>query len=109
MKIARVIGSVVSTIKYDIFQGAKLLLVQPLGLDQRPQGRVLLAADRFGAGVGQLVLICQEGRSTRQILKLPDGPLGVSVMAIIDHLDVTPGGLSASRRPGDQVIGPPDD
>jgi microcompartment protein CcmK/EutM len=88
MKIARVIGSVVSTIKYEVFQGAKLLLVQPLGLDLQPQGRVLLAADGVGAGAGELVLICQEGRSSRQALRLPDGPVGVAVVAIIDELDM---------------------
>jgi microcompartment protein CcmK/EutM len=88
MKIARVIGSVVSTIKYEVFKGAKLLLVQPLGLDLQPQGRVLLAADGVGAGAGELVLICQEGRSSRQALRLPDGPVGVAVVAIIDELDM---------------------
>jgi microcompartment protein CcmK/EutM len=88
MKIARVIGSVVSTIKYEVFKGAKLLLVQPLGLDLQPQGRVLLAADGVGAGEGELVLICQEGRSSRQALRLPDGPVGVAVVAIIDELDM---------------------
>ena len=95
MKIARVIGSVVSTIKYEVFQGTKLLLVQPLGLDRQPQGQVLLAADRIGAGAGELVLVCQEGRSSRQVLGLPDGPLGVSVMAIIDHLDLPRTGTPA--------------
>lgn len=109
MKIARVIGSIVSTFKYEVFQGTKLLLVQPLGLDLRPQGRLLLAADRMGAGLGELVLICQEGRSTRQILQLPEGPLGVSVMAIIDHLDLTDGGKGTIRSAGNQLMGASDD
>ena len=50
MQIARVVGTVVSTQKHRKFEGAKLLLVQPLNLDDTPRGVALLAVDSVGAG-----------------------------------------------------------
>ena len=50
MQIARVVGTVVATQKNRKLEGAKLLLVQPLTLDDQPRGTVLLAIDSVGAG-----------------------------------------------------------
>src|ERR671928_134336 len=62
MQVARVVGTVVSTQKHRKFEGAKLLLVQPLNLDDTPRGATLLAVDGVGAGVNERVLIVLEGR-----------------------------------------------
>ena len=51
MQIAKVIGTVVATQKHRKFDGAKLLLVQPLNIDDTPRGNALLAVDGVGAGV----------------------------------------------------------
>src|SRR5439155_9965035 len=51
MQIARVIGTVVSTEKHPTLEGAKLLLVQPLNMDDTLRGSALLAVDTLGAGV----------------------------------------------------------
>ena len=50
MQIARVIGTVVATQKHRKFEGAKLLLVQPLNMDDTPRGTALLAVDGVGGG-----------------------------------------------------------
>src|SRR5919198_943480 len=63
MQIARVVGTVVSTQKHRKFEGAKLLLVQPLDVDDSPRGGALLAVDGVGAGVHEKVLIVLEGRA----------------------------------------------
>ena len=55
MQIARVLGTVVSTQKHRKFEGAKLLLVQPLAVDDAPRGPALLAVDGVGAGVHEKV------------------------------------------------------
>jgi len=52
MQIARVVGTVVSTHKHRAFEGAKLLLVQPVSPDDTPRGVPLLAIDSVGAGEG---------------------------------------------------------
>ena len=57
MQIGRVIGTVVSTAKHRKLDGAKLLLVQPLTLDDQPRGVPLLTIDSVGAGVGEKVLV----------------------------------------------------
>ena len=53
MKIARVTGTVVSTIKYEKYVGMKLLRVRHLTLDGQPTGEELIALDAADAGVGQ--------------------------------------------------------
>ena len=45
VQLARVIGTVVATQKHRKFEGAKLLLVQPVNLDDTPRGPSLLAVD----------------------------------------------------------------
>ncbi len=61
MQLARVVGTVVATQKHPKFEGAKLLLVQPLTLDDQPRGTALLAVDSVGAGVHEKVLIVHRG------------------------------------------------
>src|SRR6266576_3296916 len=63
MQIAKVIGTVVATQKHRKFEGAKLLLVQPLNIDDTPRGFALLAVDGVGAGVDDKVLVVLEGRA----------------------------------------------
>jgi ethanolamine utilization protein EutN len=60
MQIGRVIGTVVATHKHGKLHEAKLLLVQPLGLDDTPRGVPLLAIDSVGAGVGEKVLVVKQ-------------------------------------------------
>ena len=65
---ARVVGTVVSTQKHRKFEGAKLLLVQPLNIDDTPRGNALLAVDGVGAGVDEKVLVVLEGRAAGEAL-----------------------------------------
>ena len=66
MQIARVVGTVVATQKHRKFEGAKLMLVQPLNADDSPRGAALLAVDGVGAGIDEKVLIVLEGRARRR-------------------------------------------
>lgn len=88
MQIARVIGTVVSTQKHPKFEGAKLLLVQPVTLDDKPRGTVLLAVDAVGAGVYEKVLIVIEGRAAGEALGRKGAPVDAAVIGIIDSVDV---------------------
>ncbi len=63
MQIARVVGTVVSTQKNRKLEGAKLLLVQPLSIDDAPRGVPLIAIDSVGAGIGEKVLVVIEGKA----------------------------------------------
>jgi len=86
--IARVIGTVVATQKHRKFEGAKLLLVQPLNLDDTPRGHALLAVDGVGAGVHEKVLIVLEGRAAGEALGKKAAPVDAAVIGIVDHVDV---------------------
>lgn len=55
MQLARVIGTVVATIKNDSLEGKKLLVIQTLNKNLEPSGKPMVAVDAVGAGVGELV------------------------------------------------------
>jgi microcompartment protein CcmK/EutM len=88
MQIARVVGTVVATQKHRKFEGAKLLLVQPLTLADTPRGTVLLAIDTLGAGVHEKVLVVMEGRAAGEALGRTLAPVDAAVVGIIDTVDV---------------------
>ena len=88
MQIARVVGTVVSTQKHRKFEGAKLLLVQPLNLDDTPRGTALLAVDGVGAGVTEKVLIVLEGRAAGEALGRKAAPVDAAVVGIVDQVDI---------------------
>ncbi len=87
MQIARVVGTVVSTQKHRKFEGAKLLLVQPLNPDDTPRGTALLAVDGVGAGVHEKVLVVLEGRAAGEALGRKAAPVDAAIVGIIDHVD----------------------
>lgn len=88
MQLARVVGTVVSTQKHEKLAGAKLLLVQPLTLDDKPRGTALLAVDSLGAGVHEKVLIVMEGRAAGEALGRKAAPVDAAVIGIVDTVDV---------------------
>jgi microcompartment protein CcmK/EutM len=88
MQIARVVGTVVSTQKHRKFDGAKLLLVQPLNLDDTPRGVALLAVDSVGAGVHEKVLVVLEGRAAGEALGRRTAPVDAAIVGIIDQVTI---------------------
>jgi len=88
MQLARVIGTVVATQKHRKFDGAKLLLVQPLTLENTPRGTALIAVDSLGAGVHEKVLIVMEGRAAGEALGRKLAPVDAAVVGIVDTVDL---------------------
>jgi len=88
MQIGRVIGTVVSTQKHGKFEGAKLLLVQPTGVDDAPRGLPLLAVDSVGAGIHERVLVVIEGRAAGEALGRKAAPVDAAIIGIIDSVDI---------------------
>ena len=86
MLIAKVIGTVVSTIKHPAYHEQKIMLVQGLHLAGEKSDDAFVAIDLAQAGVGDVVLVCQEGGSTRQILGLKDQPVRSSIVGVIDSV-----------------------
>ena len=91
MLLAQVTGHVVATQKVASMVGKKLLVVEPLRLDEkshdrlRPTGRTLIAVDSLGAGPGEVVLLCQ-GSSARLTPETGDLPVDAAVIGIVDRV-----------------------
>jgi ethanolamine utilization protein EutN len=83
MQLARVIGTVVATMKNESLVGRKLLVVQTLNKDLKPQGKPLVAVDSVGAGVGELVFWCR-GKEASFPFKREDTPTDCTIIGIVD-------------------------
>jgi ethanolamine utilization protein EutN len=86
--IAKVIGTVVSTIKHPAYHGQKLQVVQPLHLAGQTPDNIFLALDSTHAGPGDTVLVMQEGGSARQIFPIKDAPIISVIVAILDSVEL---------------------
>ena len=84
MILARITGSVVSTIHHPIVDGKRMLLAERLDQDGKPSGGYLIAMDAICAGKGETVLILDEGSGARQILEDDAAPIRSLVVAIVD-------------------------
>ncbi len=89
MTLGRVVASVVSTEKHPHYVGKKILAVQPLDGEGRPRGACVLAVDGVQAGVGDLVLVVDEGGSARSAIG-DEGALTVrtAICGIVDRVDI---------------------
>ena len=83
MQLARVIGTVVATMKNESLVGRKLLVVQSLNKDLKPQGKPLVAVDSVGAGIGELVFWCR-GKEASFPFKREDTPTDCTIIGIVD-------------------------
>ncbi len=88
MILARITGSVVSTIHHPIVDGHKLLLAERLDQFCQPTGAYLIAMDAIGSGQGETVLILDEGSGARQILDNPNAPVRSIVVGIVDVVEL---------------------
>jgi microcompartment protein CcmK/EutM len=88
MLVARVVGRIVASHKNERLEGAKLLLVQPLELDGRDRGNAVLAVDGVDAGVGDRVLLVQDGKAAQQVLGRGQAAVDAAVVGVIDALEV---------------------
>ena len=87
MRIARVIGSAVSTVKAESLRGRSLLIVREATVSDELIGAPLVAVDAVGAGAGELVLI-SEGSAGRLTPATQECPVDAVIMGILDSLEV---------------------
>jgi len=87
-------GQVYSTINHPDYDGRRILLVDRIRPDGSEDGGYLIAVDAVDAGVGQTVLIVDEGNSARQVLENPDAPIRSVIIGIVDAIEVSQAGTS---------------
>jgi ethanolamine utilization protein EutN len=87
MLIAKVMGSAVATLKHDLLQTTKLLLVSPANAAGDVTGQPFLAVDLVGAGEGELVMVSQ-GSSARAATGNNASPADAAIVGILDSLQI---------------------
>ena len=88
MLIAKVTGTVVSTNKAEKLSGLKMLIVQPIDIKTMTEkGDLTVAIDAVGAGAGEIVMLVG-GSSSRQTSVTDGKPVDMTIVAIIDHIDI---------------------
>lgn len=86
MFLARVIGTVVATVKYEGLEGSKLLLVTPLDPSGAPNGAPLVACDQAQAGPGDHVF-CVTAREASHAMPVQFVPVDAAIVGIVDRVD----------------------
>ena len=89
MYIGKVVGTVVSTVKVPHLDRRTLLLVDQLDLEGKETGAYDIAVDTVQAGVGDTVLVMDEGTGARQILGMERGAIRAVVVGIVDEVTVS--------------------
>jgi microcompartment protein CcmK/EutM len=88
MRLCRVLGNVVATVKHPAYAGHKLLIVQQVDGEGSDVGASFLAVDTVQAGPGDRVLVMSEGNGVRQILQAGDRvPIRSLIVGIVDQVD----------------------
>lgn len=89
MIVCKVKKRVVSSHKLQVFEGSKLLLVQPINPKTREdEGEAFIAIDAVQAGPDDLVLASREGNTCRQIFGDNSAPIHGIILGIIDELKI---------------------
>jgi len=87
MFLAEVVGTVVSPVQIPVLERQKLLLLRPVGPDGKASGKTRIGIDRAQAGVGDRVLVIDEGQSGRQLMNEPKGAVKTIVVGIVDYVE----------------------
>lgn len=106
MLIAKVVGDLTATQKHSSHTGQKMLLVQPLELDGRPRGNPVVAFDSVNAGIGDRVLLVQDGYAAMTAVGRPQSPIDMAVVGVIDSVELLPEGSVGVRAAAAPPVAP---
>lgn len=90
MILGIVCGTVVSTIEHPFYDGKKQLIVRACTPDGAFDGdKYVVAVDIVGAGVGEMVIVEDEGNSARQLMGVTNAPVRSVIVGIVDQVTDT--------------------
>lgn len=84
MQAARVIGNATATVKHPSLSGWRMIVLQPVDIENRADGFPVLAIDRLGVGKGDMVFFTSDGSSIRDLVHRNDCPVRFAVQGMID-------------------------
>ena len=89
MILARVLGNIVATHKNSRYDNARMMLCEHITLEGEGTGHTVLALDSVDAGVGDTVLIVQEGWSASTVATGKAGAaIDSAIVGVVDHIDL---------------------
>jgi ethanolamine utilization protein EutN len=89
MQLARIIGTVVATVKNELLEGRKLLVIQPLNASLESSGEPMIAVDSVGAGEGEIVFWCR-GKEASFPFMPAEVPTDCTIVGIVDSVNRDP-------------------
>jgi ethanolamine utilization protein EutN len=89
MILGKVCGTIHSTINHPFYDGKRLLVVDKLDAYQNPTGKYLICIDSVDAGVGETVLMLDEGNGARQIVGDSSAPLRSIIVGVVDEVNLS--------------------
>ena len=96
MHLARVVGTVVATVKTESLEGRKLLVIQPLNAARQDTGKTMVAIDSVGAGVGETVFWCR-GKEASFPFDPKEVPTDCTIVGIVDTVFVKESGVRSQE------------
>lgn len=88
MFLARVLGSITSTIKHSDYNNAKVMVVQPITPDGKDDGSSAVAVDSVGVGRGETVLVIRQGVAAGLVLNVELPAVRSVIVGVVDHIDM---------------------
>jgi len=88
MILAKVVGTVVTTISHPHYKNRRLLVCQPLVMPGQSADDDFIALDNTQAGIGETVLVNREGNGARQVLRNPDACVISVIVGIVDSVKI---------------------
>lgn len=85
MQLGRVIGHATATIKHRSLDGWRLVVLDMLNVRREPEGDPVVAADKLGSNVGDVVLLNSDGKAARELIGDDKSPVRWFVIGIVDE------------------------
>lgn len=89
MILAKVVGTIVTTIRHPHYNNRRLVAVRPLSTPDLLDTTDFIAVDNSHAGVGDTVLVNREGNGARAALNIRGGCINSVIVGIVDSTHVT--------------------
>ncbi|MCS7467927.1 EutN/CcmL family microcompartment protein [Stieleria sp. ICT_E10.1] len=87
MQPAIVLGSTHATVKHESLVGMRLVVLQPIGTDEKADGPPLIALDQLGSRKGDHVMITSDGSYAREACGHDQTPARWTVIGLIDDIE----------------------
>lgn len=85
MQLGRVIGHATATIKHRSLEGWRMVVLDMLNVRREAEGDPIIAVDKLGSDVGDVVLLNSDGRGARELIGDEKSPVRWFVIGIVDE------------------------